>query len=62
MRRLYAAVCMTHYTAICTFRRKKYDTNSKFKIEVQIMQLIFVVKTMKNTAEVCLSGRRRKAS
>ena len=35
---------------------------SKFKIEVQILQQLFGIDSMKNTAEVCLSGRRRKAS
>ena len=34
----------------------------KFKIEVQLFCSVSQANTMKNTAEVCPSGRRRKAS
>ena len=34
----------------------------KFKIEVQFFCSVSQANTMKNTAEVCPSGRRRKAS
>ena len=34
----------------------------KFYLEVQFFCSVALAKTMKNTAEVCQSGRRRKAS
>lgn len=41
----------------------KWCTNAcKFKIEVQLFCSVSQANTMKNTAEVCPSGRRRKAS
>ena len=60
-----ADILVRNHTRIMKVSRKAVSCpleHCKFKIEVQFFCSVSQANTMKNTAEVCPSGRRRKAS